>query len=435
MMYLPLTRYLPLRDTTAWGRFAAIRPLPRVYGRATLTPVPYDDSGRVFVVADHPIAGIVAVKRGQEDLTSWRLRHGPDTTGRTVAFLDLQAAVLEDQDSLSVTLDGLMDPVTGNLLTNPADVAADLLQWASGEAMDRTRFALWQAQCRRAGLEVAGVCADGTQTIRACLDVITGSAGSLWSGAMPGFGRLLPGLPGNESSYGISSRAIRSVRAQSGLDDIATVVTVNFGYDWSAGEYTGSVTYQAPEEIRRYGRVERTLEAPWLPAARQAAMLAAAHCGRYAVPRWTVEITGDRSLSHVNVGERITCAHRLLPGGAVASALVTGIDRDHAAGSMTLTADYPAAPCAGVEIAGWSGRFTPRAPAGTQVIIGKGSVTIIIADDSGTPLPGAIAAMDGVKTAIADASGRVTFSGVSAGRHSVEIRAAGYAAYTIEVIA
>jgi len=29
----------------------------------------------------------------------------------------------------------------------------------------------------------------------------------------------------------------------------------------------------------------------------------------------------------------------------------------------------------------------------------------------------------------------VTFSGVSAGRHSVEIRAAGYAAYTIEVIA
>jgi len=435
MMYLPLSRALPLRDTTAWGRFASIRSLPRVYGRATLTPVPYDDTGRVFVAADHPISGIVAVKRGKEDLTAWRLRHGPDTTGKTIAFLDLQAAVLEDQDSLAVTLDGLLDPITGNLMTNPADVAADLLQWASGEAIDRTRFALWQSQCRRAGLEVAGVINESAMTIRACLDVITDSAGAMWSGAMPGFGRLLPGLSGTEPSCAISRHAIRSVQAQSRLDDIATVVTVNFGYDWSQSEYTGSVTYHAPEEIKRYGRVERTLDAPWLPSARQAAMLAAAHCGRYAVPRWTVEITGDRSLSHIDVGELITCAHRLLPGGAVASALVTGIDRDHAAGDMTLTADYPAAPCAGVEIAGWSGRFTPRAQADTQVIIGKGSVTLVIADDSGTAIAGAIATMDGVKTAISDASGRVTFSGVSAGWHSVEIRAAGYAAYTIEVIA
>jgi len=435
MMYLPLSRAVPLRDTTSWGRFASIRPLPRVYGRVTLTPVPYDDTGRVFVVADHPIAGIVSVKRGKESLTSWRLSHGPDTTGKTIAFLELQEAVLEDQDSLSATLDGLMDPVTGNLMTNPADVAADLLQWASGEAIDQTCFALWQAQGRRAGLEVAGVITESALTIRACLDIITESAGSLWSGAMPGFGRLLPELSGAEQACAISSYALRSVQAQSRLDDIATVTTVNFGYDWSEAGYTGSVTYQAPEEIKRYGRVERTLDAPWCPSARQAARLAEAHCGRYAVPRWTAEIAGDRSLAHIDAGELITCNHRLLPGGTVTAALVTGIDRDHAGGSMTLTVDYPAGPCAGVEIAGWSGRFTPRAQADTQVIIGKGSVTLVIADDSGTPMPGAIATMDGVKTAIADASGRVTFSGVSAGKHTVDIRAAGYAAYTIEVTA
>jgi hypothetical protein len=318
-------------------------------------------------------------------------------------------------------------------MTNPADQAWDLLQWATGRTIDRSRFALWAAACQREGIEAHGVVTDASQTIRALLDTITLSAGSLWSGAMPGFGRLLPELAGTEMPVAISRAAVSSVSSESRLDDVATVVTVRFGYDWAAGDYTGSVTYHAPEAAKIYGRIERIIEAPWCPTPRQAARLAEAHCKRLSGARWVTTLDGDRSLADIEVGSLVSSTHRLLPGGSVTGALVTGIDRDHASGVMTLTLDCGAAPAEAVEIAGWSGRFTPAAPVGTKVVIGKGVITLTIADDKGQVLSGSVAVLDGDRTAIADASGRVAFSGVSYGKHTVEIRATGYTPYTIEV--
>jgi len=431
-LLLPLSRPVPLRDTTAWGRFASVRTLPRVYGRAIVEPVPYDDTGRLFVVADHPIGGIASVSRDGVPVTAWRLRHAPDATGRTVAFLELQTAI--SKESLTVTLDGLLHPITGQAMTNPADVAWDLLQWATGRTIDRGRFALWAAACRRAGIEAHGSVTNASETIRALLDAIAESSGSLWSGAMPGFGRLLPDLEGgNAAGWTTPRTAISAVSSNARLDDIATVVTVRFGYDWAAGDYTGSVTYHAPEAIKVYGSIEEVIEAPWCPTPRQAARLAEAHCKRLSGARWETTLDGDRSLAGIEVGSTVAASYPLLPGGVVSGALVTGIDRDHETGAMTLTLDHPAGPAEAVEIAGWSGRFTTAAPAGTKVVIGQGSISLTIADDTGAALSGAVAILDGTKTAIADASGRVTFSGVKSGKHTIEIRATGYAPYTIEV--
>jgi hypothetical protein len=252
---------------------------------------------------------------------------------------------------------------------------------------------------------------------------------------MPDFGRLLPELDRSEIPISISRAAVASVTSETGLNDISTVITVRFGYDWAAGDYTGSVTYHAPEEIKRYGRIERVIEAPWCPSARQAARLAEVWCKRVAGARWTTTVDGDRSLSAIDVGAIASLSHTLLPGGQLSSALVMAIDRNHESGAMNLTLDSAAASPPAVEISGWSGRFTPTSPSGTTVVIGAGVITLVIADDKGKTLPGAIAVLDGGKTATADASGRVVFRGVATGKHTIEIRATGYAPYTIEVMA
>jgi hypothetical protein len=389
----------------------------------------------LWLVADHPISGIVSSANEGAAITACSLTHGPDSTGKTVAVMKLQTAVSIDSENLSVTIDGLRHPVTGLLMTNPADVCWDLLQWASGRAVDRGRFALWAAACQREGIEAHGVVRDPSATIRALLDTITVSAGSLWSGAMPDFGRLLPELDRTETPIAIPGPAVSSVASESRLDDIATVVTVRFGYDWAVGDYTGSVTYHAPEAVKDFGTIERVIEAPWCPTSRQAARIAEAHCKRLAVSRWTITVDGDRSLTAIEVGAPVSATHRLLPAGVVSGALATGIDRDHESGVTTLTLDSAATPPPAVKIAGWSGKFSVAAPTGTKVVIGKGEIALTIANDKGTALPGAVAILDGDRTATADAAGLVVFRAVAAGKHQVEVRAAGYTPYTIEVTA
>ena len=191
-MFLPLSRNIPLRDSTAWGQFATVQAIPRIYGRCTIAPVPYDDTGRLFVVADHPIQGIVSVTADNVAITAYRLYHQADSTGKTVAFLELQTAITIGTTALAATVEGMMNPVTGGLMTNPADVAADLIIWSVGADLVSARLALFASECHRNGIEVHGALTDKTATIRATLDSIMDSAGATWSTAYPDFAMLWP---------------------------------------------------------------------------------------------------------------------------------------------------------------------------------------------------------------------------------------------------
>ena len=193
-MLLPLSRKIPLRDSTAWGQFASIAVIPRIYGRVILAPVPYDNSGSTFVIADHPVKGIVSITADNIAVTAYRLYHQPDSTGKTVAFLELQTAITIGSTAVAVTVEGLQHPVTGELMTNPADVAFDLLQWSVGAGLVSARFAVFASECKRAGVEINGALTDSSQTLRATLDSIMDSAGAAWSSSSPDFAMLLPVL-------------------------------------------------------------------------------------------------------------------------------------------------------------------------------------------------------------------------------------------------
>ena len=227
--------------------------------------------------------------------------------------------------------------------------------------------------------------------------------------------------------------SIASAQSTSSLAAIATVVTVRFGYDWQAADYTGSVTYTAPEQVKQFGSIERIVEAPFCATGRQASRLAEYWCQRLSVPQYTVTIEADRSVKAVQVADRIDLNHPHLPGGETTGALVAGREYNPETGTVTLTCLLPATTLPAVQLSGYSGKFTQQAPAGTRVTTGNGTIDLIIADDKGTVLAGAMATLDGTTTTTADASGRVLFTGVASGSHTIEVRANGYEAFTLQV--
>lgn len=231
----------------------------------------------------------------------------------------------------------------------------------------------------------------------------------------------------------ITPLSIASATSQAQLSAIATVLTIRFGYDWQAQDFTGSVTYTAPEQVKQFGSIERIIEAPFCPTARQATRLAEYWCSRLSVPQYIATIEADRSISHITLGDRVDIIHPHLPGGSTAGALVTGREFNPESGGLTLYLLLPASSLPTVQMSGYSGRFVQSVPKGTKVTTGSGTISLIIADDNGTPLAGAIATIDGTTSATADASGRVEFKNVAKGKHSIEVRQAGHDPFTLEI--
>jgi len=231
----------------------------------------------------------------------------------------------------------------------------------------------------------------------------------------------------------IASLSIISTQCSSTLANIATVVTVRFCYDWQANDYTGSVTYSAPEQVKQYGAIEHIIEAPYCATARQACRLAEYWCKRLSVPQYTATIETDRSNASVQVSDRISLSWPHLPNGFVEDALVTGREYNPETGALSLICLLPAATLPAVELSGYAGKFTQTTPSGTKVTVGNGTIDLIIADDKGTVLAGAMATLDGTVTTTADASGRVLFSNVASGNHTIEVRANGYDTFNLQV--
>lgn len=230
----------------------------------------------------------------------------------------------------------------------------------------------------------------------------------------------------------ISALAITSVQASSVLTDIATVVTVRFGYDWQADDYTGSVTYAAPEQVRRFGSIERVIEAPFCSNARAASRVAEYWCQRLSVPQYTANIDADRSINAIRVSDEVDIDHPYLPGGYVIGALVTGREYNPETGAVTLVLLLPSPTLPAVELTGYSGRFVQSSAAAVQYSLASGDLLITLTAGS-TPLSGVTVTIDGTSTTSSDISGVAVFRALSTGKHSVVMTAAGYQPMAVEV--
>ena len=423
----PLSDRLPLRTSAVWGGWRDVRVLPWVYGNCTLEPIQYSDDQRVYLLADHPIAGVDAVTRDDVPAQDWAWRNGVDSTGHAVALLEL-AQPLATGERLAATVRGRMHPTTGLLLQTPAEILHDVLanlarapvQWAD----------LDDYRTETAHLVLGGLLADNTATIRAAVDGIMQSAGSAWAAAMPGIATTWPPLPDDAApALVVDATTATGLQAATSAQGVYTLLRVLYDYDHAAQRYRRAIQLRAPDAAKDFGELDLEWQAPWLRSPRHAEALGQRMLAWLARPRWRV--SWQQSYSAASAGAWADIAHPQSP--LQGRYRLVSADLDLGAATLACAVEAPVGAAPAIETTRLSTAFDPVVPPGVTVQVGASEIIFTATDEQGRPLAGARVTLDGGASRIADGAGRVSFP-VVRGRHVLLIEAPGYPASEVEVV-
>lgn len=423
----PLSDNLPLRTTTVWGGWRDVRVLPWVFGTASVTPIQYADDQRVFVLADHPIAGVDEVTRDDVTTVAYAWSNGVDSTGRAVAFIEL-AEPLADGERLAVTVRGRMHPDTGRVLQTPAEIVHDMLANLAGAPVQWADLDEWRTET--ADLVLGGVLADNSVSVRAAVDTIVQSAGGAWSAGMPGIAMQWPPLPDDAApALAVDTRSAASPSASTQATGIVTVLRVLYDWDDAGSRYRRAIQLQAPEAVKDYGTLELEWAAPWLRTPRHAEALGQRMLAWLARPRW--RLTWQQSFADVATGAWVNITHPLSP--VQGRHRLLGAELDLSAASLSCTVESPVGAAPVIETTKLSTAFDPVVQAGITVEVADSEIIFTARDEQGHVLPGARITLDGNATRIADSAGRVSFP-VARGRHALLVEADGYPPFETVVV-
>ena len=424
----PLSDNLPLRTNAAWGGWKDVRVIPWVWGACTLQPIQYSDDQRVFVLADHPVAGVDQVTRDDVPTAAFAWRNGVDSTGRAVAFLEL-ASPLADGERLAATVRGRMHPDTGRLLQTPAEILHDVLanlarapvQWSDLDDY-RTETQEWV---------LGGMLDDNSITIRAAVDGLMQSCGSAWAAAMPGIAVAWPAAADPAApAQRVDPLSAADLQASADATAIYTSLRVLYDYDHAAQRFRRAIQLEAPDAIKAYGVLELEWNAPWLRTPRHAEQLGQRMLAWLARPRWRV--TWRQSFADMATGAWVDVAHPLSP--VLGRHRLVSAELDLSSAQLTCAIEAPVGESPSIQTTRLSSAFEPVIQPGITVEVANGEIIFTARDEQGNAIAGAAITLDGGITRIADGAGRVSFP-VQRGRHTLRIEAQGYApAETIVVI-
>lgn len=401
-MTRPLSDLLPLRDTSSWPGYDSLKVIPRVYGRARIAPIRYNDAGTVFVLADHPIDGVDAVTLNG-DAVDFRWRNGSDMTGHAVALLEIARAP-DSSAKLAAEVRGLSG--------NPADILADIYPRS-----DLQDFAI---HCRNQNLTLAGAL-DNKITLRAAISLVLEQVGAVWSAGLPGFARPFPPDEDGPIFGDLGRLDLTGWSAECGLSNLINRLKVPFDWDYAESKSQQSVVLEAPASIREHGEREAELALPWVRDARQAIATATTYLQWRARPLWTLQFNTGLKYREIEPGGWIVVDHLRLP--LVGQYVVTDLDPGYGKGSVSITAQAPAGPVPRVELVRQSMAFEPIR---TDFVVNADAdtVALTITDEKGQKLPGARVWIDGKGPQTADAAAKIRFT-ATPGTHSVRIEADG----------
>ena len=423
----PLSDNLPLRTSAVWGGWRDVRVLPWAYGAVTLAPIQYSDDQRVYLLADHPIAGVDAVTRDDVPVQDWAWENGVDSTGRAVAFLEL-AQPLAAGERLAATVRGRMHPATGHLLQTPAEILHDLLAHLARAPVQWADFDDYRTET--AHIVLGGLLADNTVTIRAAVDGLMQSAGSAWAAAMPGIATTWPPLPDDAApALRVDKLTAPGLQAATAAQGVYTVLRVLYDYDHAAQRYRRAIQLRAPEAAKSFGELELECSAPWLRSPRHAEALGQRMLAWLARPRWRV--TWQQSYADAATGTWVDVDHPLSP--LQGRHRLVSADLDLAAATLACAIEAPVGAVPAIETARLSTAFEPVIQPGITVEVGKNEIIFTATDEQGKPLAGARITLDGNASRIADGAGRVSFP-VQRGRHMLLVEATGYQPFEVEVV-
>ena len=311
---------LGLRHTTVWPGYTEDAILPRVYGRTRVPARQYAENGKVFVLADHAVAGVDAVYEDGAAIAGWRHDNGADLTGHAVAFLTLDTAPSGTVSADVRGLDGAPAAILNDLY--PRDDLTDLTVWGAQQ-----------------GLELGGALMTDL-TVRAAVQLVVEQFGGAWSAGMPGFAGPFP-PDDTDPTWGAFSALDRGdLRASCTVTELINRLTVRYAWDYAADRPRQSMVVEAASSIARFGAREQTLDLPWITTARAALAVATRRLHWWARPVWTLQFQAGPAYRPIPPGAWVT-----LSGGDVpvtGRAVVLDVDPGYGRGTAQFTVQAPA---------------------------------------------------------------------------------------------
>lgn len=419
-MTLLLSDPLPLRRSTELPQYRVDTLLPWCYGRVTIAPVPLDDAGLEWLLADHAIAGVDRVTVAGAPIDGWQLVQRLDATGHPIATLRLTQPP-KDGAPLAAAIAGRLHPDAGAVLEHPADIAADLLR-AAGWSVPGGAFQGLRDDYPALAL---GIVFNQVGTLRDALAAVIEPLGAVWT-ASP----LMARRAGSGTSVAVLDVAdLDSIDASADSTTLATLARITYARDDSDGRPRAALTLAAPAAIERHGRIVADIDLPAVRTARDALAIGAARLQDMARPRWSINATVQARGQAWALGDTVTLDHPHAPQG---EAMITSLATGHGAASITLTLTCSAGAPPRIDTLSHASAID-RAEAIQAVLYKDGRATFTITDDAGQPLAGASVTLDGAETRTTDRSGLVQFA-TTRGPHTLTVYLAGYATFELDVI-
>lgn len=410
---------LPLRTSADLGEFGELSPLPWRYGRAVSGEcVRLNAQGTRWLWADHACSSVTALEVDGQPYDAWAWRNDQDASGRPICIVQTSDQQPEGTRVVA-TGDGALDPLSGTLASNPADVVAAICA-AAGVEVDRGHLVPLRVECIGRGLEVAGTITGGS--LQSVLTEIAASIYAAFSRELPGLMRL---LPRSSPTITIPSRDTPTGAAQ--RQEIATRVRARYAV--RDGKPRASVEVAAPGVETLRGRVLSEVTLAWVSDARTAADVADRMLSDASRPRYRVPV--GRQQRRLVPGDVVTASVPALGLSGAALVIASTIDERGSVPTITLAAGV--APSTAIVAS--TAAYAPETYTGVSVATVNGDRVVTITDTSGRPIAGASCRLNGSITRTSDSAGRVAFpvTQMPAGSHVIDITAQGFQPFRLAV--
>lgn len=420
---------LLLRSTTGFPAYNTVQPLPHVYGVCRIAPIPYSADNRFHFLADHPILSVDAVAVDGKPIKAYQLHNTADASGHPIALLELQDSA--EAAALWVDVHGKLNDA-GVVITNPAELVYDLLNQVAGISIERARLLEFHAQT--ANIELGGVIADASASIRSIITDILMAIGAVWTlGATP-IATLYPlfARPAGVPLTVVPPWQIADLSSSIRADSIYTVLRYDYEQDYASGKPRASLTLQS-ETVQQYGEIVKTVQAPLVRNLASALSIATRLLQYGSIPVYRAQTTLAWDWSDEEIGpmDWIATAHHNLPTSAIGEYFVADSSSAIGGESYELTLESITRSPPSVELISQA-RLFEFIQSDLQYEYVDGVLTITVFNtETSKPLKNASVTILGQEK-FSNEKGLVKFK-LDHGSYSIRIAAPGFASFTSEI--
>lgn len=402
---------IALRTTASWGDFREAASIPIRFGQTGGALIQYSQDRKQWVWAGHAVFAVDSVAVNGIAVGGWAFRNATDSAGQPIALVELTEPA-DEGTTLSAVGRGKLSPITGALMTAPADVVADMLTLA-GKTVSVEQLAAFRRET--VGLSVAGSI-EATRPASEVIRELCASLHAIYAPDARDLCALLRDSPTDEPDVVCELASVTGMTCN--LADVFNDVTIRHG--WQAGQPQAVTRVVSDESVRRYGRRELSIDAFWLPVESRVALAVGARVlASVARPVWAVSLA--QVYGRVRVADVLRAT---LPELGVVTAHVLGVEYGISSNRSAASIRIGVGAAVAASLTASSRAAAPDGYAGVALsTVGDSRVMTILAAD-GRPDPGATVQVNAGATIRADGAGRVVIPSalMPAGEHTLLIR-------------